>query len=415
MKNPAQLAAVLALLAQAIPVWAEQPEWYVSGGVVWTDDDGSRKIDDAISGGQINAGGQLSEHIGLEGILGYHDIAGFPGQEHLELGVNVLARMAPDFWVSPYALAGVGYLDTETTTSVTDNRGTLSFGLGFRLRLGESRVALRGEYRARLAYRGGEHLTDRLGLLGIEIRFGGGPDPIVDVDADGVDDHIDRCRHTPAGASVGADGCEPDGDGDGVRNTLDACPDTPPGEWVDASGCALDDDGDGIRNRLDQCPGTISGVVVDAAGCEPDDDGDFLINRLDDCPNTPVGARVDIHGCEIEKIIELPGLYFENNSDRLMPGSEGLLADVAATLTRNPDLEVVVAGHTDSDGSAEFNLGLSSRRAQTVRDYLVNAGADPVQLTAVGFGESEPLASNDTPAGKAQNRRVELRVIQNSQ
>jgi OOP family OmpA-OmpF porin len=184
---------------------------------------------------------------------------------------------------------------------------------------------------------------------------------------------------------------------------------------VDASGCTLDDDKDGIGNRHDQCPGTISGVAVDAGGCEPDDDGDFLVNRLDDCPNTPAGARVDIHGCEIQEIIELPGLNFENGSDRLMPGSEGLLADVAATLTRNPELEVVVAGHTDSDGSAEFNLGLSSRRAQTVRDFLVDAGVDPVQLTAVGFGESEPLASNDTPAGKAQNRRVELRVTQGSQ
>jgi OOP family OmpA-OmpF porin len=414
MRILARIVAVLTLMALAAPVWAAQPEWYLSGGAVWTDDDGSRKIDDAVSGGQINAGGQLSEHIGLEGLLGYHDIAGFPGQEHLELGVNVLARMAPEFWLSPYALAGVGYLDTETTTSVTDNRGILSFGLGFRLRLGESRVALRGEYRARLAYRGGEHLTDRLGLLGIEIRFGGGPDPIIDVDADGVDDYIDRCRHSPAGAVVAADGCEPDSDRDGVRNSLDACPDTAAGERVDASGCTLDDDGDGIGNRLDQCPGTISGVTVDVTGCEPDDDGDFLINRLDECPNTPAGARVDIHGCEIREIIELPGLNFENNSDRLMPGSEGVLADVAATLAGNPDLEVVVAGHTDSDGSAEFNLGLSSRRAQTVRDYLIDAGVDPVQLTAVGFGESEPLASNDTPTGKAQNRRVELRVIQDN-
>jgi OOP family OmpA-OmpF porin len=412
MRNPARLAAILALLAQAASAWAAQPEWYVSGGAVWTDDDGSRKIDDAVSGGQVNAGGQLSERIGLEGMLGYHDIAGFPGQEHLELGVNVLARLAPDFWISPYALAGVGYLDTETTTSVTDNRGTLSFGLGFRLRLGETRVALRGEYRARLAYRGSEHLTDRLGLLGIEIRFGGGPDPIVDVDADGVDDYLDRCRHSPPGAVVGADGCEPDGDGDGVRNTLDACPDTPPGAWVDASGCTPDEDSDGIGDSVDQCPGTIGGVPVDATGCEPDDDGDFLVNRLDDCPNTPAGARVDIHGCEIRAIIELPGLNFENNSDRLMPGSDDVLADVAATLTSNPDLQVVVAGHTDSDGSAEFNLGLSSRRAQTVRDHLIKAGVDPVQLTAVGFGESEPLASNDTPAGKAKNRRVELRVIQ---
>jgi OOP family OmpA-OmpF porin len=411
MKKAGFFALVLALTAHVLPAWAASPEWYVSGGPVWTDDDGSRRIDDAVAGGQVNAGGQLTEHFALEGLLGYHDIAGFPGQEHLELGVNAIARTAPDYWISPYLLAGLGYLDTETTTGVTDNRGTASFGLGFRLRFGESRLALRGEYRARLAYKGGENLTDRLGLLGIEIRFGGGPEPIIDLDADGVNDYADRCRHTPPGAVVGSDGCEPDNDGDGIRNSLDLCPDTPPGERTDSSGCSRDDDNDGVPDERDRCPGTISGVAVDTLGCEPDDDGDFLANRLDDCPNTPAGARIDIHGCEIREIIELPGLNFGNNSDQLLPGSEAVLADVAATLTRNPDLEVVVAGHTDSDGSAEFNLGLSSRRAQTVRDYLVSAGVDAVQLTAVGFGESEPLASNETPSGKALNRRVELRII----
>jgi OOP family OmpA-OmpF porin len=411
MKNAARLAAVLAVLAQAVPAWAASPEWYVSGGPVWTDDDGSRRIDDAVGGGQINAGGQLTDRFALEGVLGFHDIAGYPGQEHLELGISVLARAAPGFWVSPYLLAGLGYLDTETTTGVTDNRGTMSLGLGFRLRFGDSRIALRGEYRARLAYKGSEHLTDRLGLLGIEVRFGGGPEPIIDLDADGVNDYTDRCRHTPPGAVVGPDGCEPDDDGDGVTNSVDACPDTPAGQQTDSSGCARDDDGDGIVNEEDQCPNTISGVAVDTTGCEPDDDGDFLVNRLDDCPNTPAGARVDIHGCEIREIIELPGLNFGNNSDRLMTGSEVVLEDVAATLVRNPDLQVVVAGHTDSDGSAEFNLGLSSRRAQTVLEYLVAAGVDAMRLTAVGFGESEPVASNDTPAGKALNRRVELRVV----
>ena len=396
-------------------MWAAQPEWYVAGSAVWTDDDGSRKIDDSVSGFQVNAGGQLSEAIGLEGVIGYHDIAGFPGQKHLELGANLLARAAPDNWFSPYALAGIGYLDTETTTSVTDNRGTASFGLGFRLRFGASPIALRAEYRARLAYRGGDHLTDRLAMLGIELRFGGGPDPVIDLDADGIVDYVDRCRHTPPGVTVGSDGCEADSDGDGVRNSRDACADTPAGETVDGSGCTLDDDGDGVSNGRDECPATIPGVDVGTNGCEPDDDGDFLVNRLDDCPNTPEGARIDIHGCEIMEVIELPGLNFGNNSDRLLPGSEALLDDVAATLRNNPDLDVIVAGHTDSDGSAEFNLGLSSRRAQTVRDYLIDAGVDPVKLTAVGFGESEPIASNDTPAGKAKNRRVELRIVQREQ
>ncbi|MDH3533311.1 MAG: OmpA family protein [Gammaproteobacteria bacterium] len=141
-----------------------------------------------------------------------------------------------------------------------------------------------------------------------------------------------------------------------------------------------------------------------------DDDKDGVVNRLDACPNTPAGARVDTRGCEIRDVIELPGVNFETNSDRLLPSANATLRDAATTLRRYPELVVEVAGHTDSDGAAEYNQGLSERRALTVRDYLINEGVREASLSARGYGETLPVADNATAAGKALNRRVELRI-----
>jgi outer membrane protein OmpA-like peptidoglycan-associated protein len=95
----------------------------------------------------------------------------------------------------------------------------------------------------------------------------------------------------------------------------------------------------------------------------------------------------------------------------LLPGAEPLLESAAATLNRYPNLQIEVAGHTDSDGSGEANYGLSTRRANTVRDHLIMFGVDEIRLTAVGYGESQPIGDNETIQGRAANRRVELRII----
>ena len=205
---------------------------------------------------------------------------------------------------------------------------------------------------------------------------------------------------------------DPDSDGDGVRDSRDACPDTPAGHRVDSRGCSLDSDGDGVVDADDKCPNTYRGAKVDAMGCEMDDDKDGVVNRLDECPDTPAGARVDTKGCEIKDVIKLPGVNFETNSDRLVAGSDSVLRDAAATLKKYPDLIVEVAGHTDDSGAADYNQGLSERRAATVRDYLINAGAGETNLSSRGYGEAEPAADNATAAGRAENRRVELRIIE---
>ena len=121
--------------------------------------------------------------------------------------------------------------------------------------------------------------------------------------------------------------------------------------------------------------------------------------------------RVDIRGCEIKDVIDLPGVNFESNSDVLLAGAARVLSDAAATLRKNADLVVEVAGHTDSDGAAAYNESLSERRARTVRNFLVSAGVNAANLSVKGYGEAEPVADNSTAAGKASNRRVELRLL----
>ena len=88
------------------------------------------------------------------------------------------------------------------------------------------------------------------------------------------------------------------------------------------------------------------------------------------------------------------------------------LDESALILARNPDVQVEIGGHADSSGPEDFNMKLSIRRAEFVRQYLEQAGIDSARLTIRGFGESQPVASNETIAGRTENRRVELKVIE---
>jgi OOP family OmpA-OmpF porin len=151
---------------------------------------------------------------------------------------------------------------------------------------------------------------------------------------------------------------------------------------------------------------------VETAPAGPaDSDGDGITDDQDRCPGSAAGKPVDTEGCTILKVLTLQGVNFEVNSDRLKPDSAAALDEAAATLnTEFPEARIEVAGHTDSSGDAAYNLDLSQRRATTVLNYLVAAGVDAQRLTAVGYGETEPVADNTLPEGRAGNRRVELRV-----
>jgi len=144
---------------------------------------------------------------------------------------------------------------------------------------------------------------------------------------------------------------------------------------------------------------------------DPDLDGDGVLNELDQCPDSPPGTAVGARGCYVENVIELPDVRFETNSDRLRLGSQRSLNEAAATLKRYPNLVVEVAGYTDDRGDADYNRGLSERRAATVRDYLMHRGVSGKQLSSQGYGEANPIADNATSVGRELNRRVVLRIL----
>ena len=207
-----------------------------------------------------------------------------------------------------------------------------------------------------------------------------------------------------------------DSDGDGVYDDVDRCPGMPRGARVDSHGCPKDSDGDGVYDGIDQCPDTPHGAVVDARGCPLDSDGDGVYDGLDKCPGTPRGTKVDANGCPErkalfepgKKTLVLEGVNFALDSARLTEGSYAILDRVAASLKEWPEVRVEVGGHTDDTGTEAYNQNLSERRAQAVRDYLVRKGIEPSRLTAKGYGESRPVTTNATAAGRAKNRRVEL-------
>lgn len=142
-----------------------------------------------------------------------------------------------------------------------------------------------------------------------------------------------------------------------------------------------------------------------------DTDKDSVPDTRDQCPGTLAGAKVDSQGCLIpDQNIVLKDILFELGSDKLTSASQRNLQTIAASLAAQPDIYIEVAGNTDSSGSADYNLGLSQKRAESVRSFLSQQGILADHITAKGYGETNPIANNKTASGRAMNRRVELHI-----
>jgi OOP family OmpA-OmpF porin len=152
------------------------------------------------------------------------------------------------------------------------------------------------------------------------------------------------------------------------------------------------------------CGGTPPAVVAVIA----DSDGDGVADNLDRCPNTPKGATVNQYGCWAYQ----GDILFDFDKYDIKPSAYPILDEALMVYEKNPGLKVEIQGYTDNTGSNEYNLGLSQRRAEAVEKYLEGRGVDPDAISAKGYGSANPVASNDTPAGRAQNRRVEFRAAQ---
>jgi outer membrane protein OmpA-like peptidoglycan-associated protein/opacity protein-like surface antigen len=237
-----------------------------------------------------------------------------------------------------------------------------------------------------------------------------------DTDGDGVPDGAEKCQETPKGAKVDPTGCPLDSDGDLVFDGLDDCADTPFGAKVDPKGCPLDEDADGVADGIDQCAKSPKGAVVDKQGCPLDSDGDKVFDGLDECPDTPGWWTLDDKGCPTPRLdrlalVILERVTFKSGSAVLEPEASRSLDQAAEALMYWSDVKVEVGGYTDNRGSDALNKALSLDRAKSVRTYFVNKGIDASRIEVKGYGSANPVADNNTPAGQAQNRRVEVKKL----
>jgi OOP family OmpA-OmpF porin len=239
-------------------------------------------------------------------------------------------------------------------------------------------------------------------------QFNGCPD----TDGDGIIDGSDACP-TEFGLAA-LNGC-PDKDGDGIADKDDACPDT--AGLAAFQGCP-DTDKDGVADKDDKCP-TVAGPKSNGGCPVLDADKDGVPDLEDDCPT--VAGPVSNKGCPevtpevIESLkIQARSVFFNTGKSTFKAGDAATIAslDAMREILRNyPNAKFSIEGHTDSDGSDKFNQKLSEDRANAVRNALIEKGVKADNLTAVGFGESKPVASNKTKTGKAQNRRTEVRHV----
>ena len=324
---------------------------------------------------------------------------------------NILDRSTVT--IAPYLAAGItaSFFDVYYGAAVP-------LGIGAHINLSKSRdlsLNLESNYKVAVS----EHVVNHLQhTIGVVYWFKPGykkpavtkladvlPPP--DADNDGVVDSLDEC---PSIAGLPQfNGC-PDSDNDGVADSKDDCPlvaGTPA-----MNGCP-DSDGDGINDKLDQCP-YVAGTA-ERQGCPvPDKDGDGFNDAEDRCPDKYSKTN---NGCpeirrEIVELVEraAKAIFFETGKSTIRKVSFKPLDQVVATLRNNPDLYADIEGHTDNVGDDNYNMELSHQRAQAVVDYFVSKGISTDRLKATGYGETRPVATNETAAGKAQNRRTEIKL-----
>ncbi len=352
-------------------------------------------------------------------------------------------------WFDPYIAAGPGFSKYDTEGSLS-----LNAGIGSNFWLSEG-VGVRAQtmYNASSSEAVGDYFHHTLGLV---LRFGSGKD----TDKDGIVDKEDKCP-TVAGIEklmgcpdkdgdmvadlddvcpdikglVSLKGC-PDGDGDGIADKDDSCPELaglaelngcpdkdadgiadkddkcPDAKGLAAmSGCP-DTDGDGISDPDDQCPKEKGTTAM--AGC-PDRDGDGVADKDDKCPDV-IGLKTN-NGCpamDVEVIAKISfaakAIQFETGKDVIKKSSHAKLDTVVNIMKKYQFTSWSIEGHTDNTGNAAKNLQLSKDRAASVKKYFVNQGIDAGRLTSEGYGDTKPIGDNKTSKGRAENRRVEIKL-----
>jgi len=329
---------------------------------------------------------------------------------------------APTPWISPFLVGGYGRLGGVSHAMGGDVDQGWMFGAGAKIPLTHA-IRLRFDFRDNLTPNdhvgsGQGHSFEIQGGLSatIERTRREPPPPPADSDHDGFVDALDKC---PQDAGVAPEGCPADTDGDGVLDRDDYCPrEAGPAP----KGCPIidpDPDKDGVPIPCDACP-EEAGVKPD--GCPVrDKDGDGIPDNVDKCPNEPETKNgfEDADGCP-DKIPDavkkfsgvVQGIYFKQGSAVVRADSKPTLNAAVKVLQQYPSIGFEISGHTSSEGDKSVNDKLSLDRANAVKQYIVDQGVDPNRIKTRGAGPDEPIADNNTKAGREKNRRIEFKVLQ---
>ena len=232
-----------------------------------------------------------------------------------------------------------------------------------------------------------------------------------DSDGDGVADNEDLCPNVKGLKEY--KGC-PDTDGDGVFDDLDECPKVLGPK--DNKGCPWpDSDNDGLSDNKDDCP-TISGPVENRGCPYGDTDRDGVNDNVDPCPKT--AGPVENKGCPViekkdQEVIDMAvkNLEFETSKDIIEESSKPSLNSLAEKLKQKTEWNLLLSGHTDNDGDDDANMILSKNRSETVKSYLISRGISESRIKVNYFGETKPVANNNTSEGRRKNRRVEFVIL----
>ena len=357
------------------------------------------------------------------------DYTSFDGIIKLNLGRNKFI---------PYLFSGYGLTnfsdndnDKGQFPSMESSR-TILGGIGFDIAVSEKlKLNISSSYRSNNESGTYNHLQN---VLGLRYNFGAG-----DRDKDGISDKKDECPDLPGLKEF--NGC-PDTDKDGIPDNKDECPEEAGPEKT--KGCP-DNDEDGISNNEDKCPDDFG--LLDNDGC-PDTDDDGVIDIEDKCPDEY--GEIDNQGCPL-KDKDNDGVFDNDDLCPDVPGSKknngcptdvkvkneivktlnsfgeninfiaesfdiigkktiNVLVEIKNLLINNSKINLYIEGYSSSDGSDNYNLMLSKKRAESVKSYLVKIGVDENRLEVVGYGESNPIGDNDNPMGRSMNRRVQFKL-----
>ena len=331
-------------------------------------------------------------------------------------------------WLDPSIHVGGGY----TWFDDVANAGTVNGGLGLTFWFVENvGLSFKSTYKHTFEDDRNEFPSHVQHFAGLTFKFGG-----KDTDGDGIYDKDDACPEvagpkefngcpdTDGDKIIDKDdacpdvaglpefqGC-PDTDGDGIADKDDACPDV--AGLKSLNGCP-DTDGDGVTDKSDKCP-TVAGPAENGGCPWPDTDGDGVLDKDDRCPD--VKGTVANNGCPEmteEAVMKLNAyaktILFNSGKATFKEATIPVLKNINMILNEYPESRFMIEGHTDSDGSNALNQTLSENRAAAVKNYLVENGINGERLNSAGYGETKPIDSNKTAKGKANNRRVEVKLV----